>query len=216
MEVKVNIVGDYAQILRKRLLGIGYSKSSVDNLRDEDSIILAYLRACRRLVSNVPRAIFKAKGFVCPPEHIDALAQIERKIRIGENIGPYLSRKPFNKIGYNDALLNDWGIQHLHLGTSVSTNPKHRGLLIEAQKRFCMCTLSKSARTSLRYSHTKKKISRCNHFSKQCTKTGRVSWLHSTIRTLKEIVLLIRRFSNYGERGVIFASLYLMERPICL
>ena len=129
MEVKTNILGDYAQILRKRLIDdVGYPESAVAIIPDDGSLILAYLRVYRRLVSNVPRAIFKAKGFACPPEHVDALAQIERKIRNGESINPYLSRKLIN-IGYNDPLLNDWGIQHLHLGERVSTEGKHRGFI---------------------------------------------------------------------------------------
>lgn len=136
MEVRINVFGDYAQILRKRLTdNIGYSKSSVDSIQDDDGIVLTYFRVLRRLVSNVPRTIFKAEGFVCPPEHVDALAQIERKIRNGESIVPYLSRRVLD-VSYNDALLNDWGIQHLHLGTSMSNKPKHRGLLIEETKEL--------------------------------------------------------------------------------
>lgn len=136
MKVELSIVSDYAQILRKRLTDrIGYPKSSVDRIQDDDSVILAYFRVLRRLVSNVPRAIFKARGFACPPEHVDALAQIESKIRKGDSITPYLSRQVL-EISYNDALLNEWSIQHLHLGTSVSSDPKHRGLLIESTKKL--------------------------------------------------------------------------------
>ena len=136
MEVKLNIFGDYAQIVRKRLIDkIGYPESSVDSVQDDDGMILTYFRVLRRLVSNVPRTIHKAKDFMCPSEYSDALAQIESKIRRGENITPYLSRRVLD-VSYNDPLLNDWGIQHLHLGTSVSTNPKHRGLLIKGTKRL--------------------------------------------------------------------------------
>ena len=136
MEVKINIFSDYAQILRKRLTDrIGYPESSVDSVQDDDGIVLTYFRVLRRLVSNVPRAIFKAEGFVCPPEDVDALAQIERKIRNGECIVRYLSRRVLD-VSYNDALLNEWGIQHLHLGTSMSKKPEHRGLLIEGTKKL--------------------------------------------------------------------------------
>ena len=60
---------------------------------------------------------------------------VEVPIRKGQNITPYLSRRVLD-VSYNDALLNDWGIQHLHLGTSVSTKPEHRGLLIEGTKEL--------------------------------------------------------------------------------
>ena len=136
MDVKINIFGDYAQILRKRLTdNIGYPKSSVDSIQEDDGLVLTYFRVRRRLVSNVPRTIHKAKDFMCPSEYSDALTQIESRIRKGENITPYLSRKVLC-VSYNDALLNEWGIQHLHLGTSVSTKPEHRGLLVESTKKL--------------------------------------------------------------------------------
>ena len=127
--VKLSIISDYAEILRDRLVNqVGYPKSSIDNIQDDDGLILAYFRVCRRLVPNVPRAIFKAEGFVCPPDHVDTLAQIEKKIRNGESISPYLSRRLVD-IGYNDLLLNDWGIQHLHLGKYVYSKGKHKGFI---------------------------------------------------------------------------------------
>ena len=136
MEVKLNIFGDYAQIVRRRLIhDIGYLESSVDSIPDDDRIVLAYFRVLRRLVSSVPRTIHKAKDFMCPSEYSDALAQIESRIRRGDNITPYLSRRVL-EVSYNDALLNEWGIQHLHLGTSMSKKPKHRGLLIEDTKEL--------------------------------------------------------------------------------
>lgn len=136
MEVKLDIFRDYAQIVRERLTdNIGHRKSSVDEIQDDDGVVRAYFRVLRRLVSNVPRTISKANDFVCPPEHTNALSKIESKIQKGENITPYLSRQILN-ISYNDPLLNEWGIQHLHLGKSMSKNPKHRGLLVEGTEQL--------------------------------------------------------------------------------
>ena len=128
MEVQFNIIGDYAQILRERLRIRGYEECLTDSIKDDYSLVLAYFGALRRMVSMVKRTIFKANGFVCPPEYVSALAEIERKIESGENINPYLSRKLPN-LGANDELLNDWGIQHLHLGSSVITKKKNKGFI---------------------------------------------------------------------------------------
>ena len=117
METQLDILGDYVQILRSHLRRLGYSKSSIDSVEDHDSLILAYFRALRRFVSNEPRVIYKAKGFVCPPIFVDALSHIEGKITKGENLSAHLSRK-LPDISYNDPLLNSWGIQHLHLQTT--------------------------------------------------------------------------------------------------
>ena len=117
METQLDILADYVQILRSRLSRLGYCKSSLDSIEDHDGLILAYFRALRRFVSNVPRVIYKAKEFVCPPIYVDALSHIEGKIRKGENVSAYLSRK-LPDISYNDPLLNSWGIQHLHLRTT--------------------------------------------------------------------------------------------------
>ena len=128
MEIQFNIIGDYAQILRERLRIRGYGECSIDSIKDDYSLVLAYFGALRRMVSMVKRTVFKASGFACPPEYVSALAEIERKIESGENINPYLSRKLPN-LGANDELLNDWEIQHLHLGTSLITKRKNKGFI---------------------------------------------------------------------------------------
>ena len=127
MEVQCNIIGDYVQILRRRLGKLGYTECSIDSINDDYNLVLAYFGALRRLVSNVPRTVFKAKGLLCPPKYGSVLAEIERKIKSGENINPYLSRK-LPDLRVNDDLLNDWRIQHLHLGSSViTTEGKNKG-----------------------------------------------------------------------------------------
>ena len=129
VDLKFDIVGDYAQFLRYSIVHeIGYSQAEVDKLTDDESVILAYLRIQRRLVAASPRVIRKARDFACPAQYVDALQEIERKIRAGDNINPHCSRKLVD-VEFNDLLLNDWGIQHLHLGTSVIPDGKNKGFI---------------------------------------------------------------------------------------
>ena len=82
------------------------------------SLVRGYFGVCRRLISLEPRHILKSKNFSCTPEHRNALTEIEQLILYGGNLTPYLSRR-IKKFNYNDLLLNDWGIHHLHLGTEM-------------------------------------------------------------------------------------------------
>ena len=117
--IELDIIGDYALFLRYFLVhGIGFTQAEVDKLSDDESVMLTYFRIQRRLVAPDPRTIHKAHDFSCPPQYADALQEIERKIAIGESINHYLSRK-LARSGFNDLLLNDWGIHHLHLGTKI-------------------------------------------------------------------------------------------------
>ena len=87
-----------------------------------------YWHILERCVGWYPWLSALSNGFVCPPEYVCALSEIERKVERGENINPYLSRKLPN-LSANDELLNDWGIQHLHLGSSLITKKKNRGFI---------------------------------------------------------------------------------------
>ena len=86
------------------------------NFETDRELLLTYFGVNRRLVAPQPRTVLKADSLCCPPEHVAALRQIEKKLRDGESIVPHLSKEIRNP-AYNDALLNDWGIHHLHLGT---------------------------------------------------------------------------------------------------
>lgn len=54
-------------------------------------------------------------------ETIVGLKILIQKLQNSEKITPYLSRK-INDKEYNDMLFNDWGIYHLHLGTSFESD----------------------------------------------------------------------------------------------
>lgn len=49
------------------------------------------------------------------------LAEVERKIVAGSSLYPHLSRS-IRSPTFNDSLLNDWGIHHIHLGAEIGAD----------------------------------------------------------------------------------------------
>jgi hypothetical protein len=121
--VKMSFFDDVAQIAAKRLRAEGYAVSSSDS---SEELLHKYVNALRRRITRRSRAVYIAREFRCPPKHQAAFAEIRRKAEAGEDLVPHQSRKVL-KPDYNDALLNDWDIHHLHLSTKV--DPRRIGLL---------------------------------------------------------------------------------------
>ena len=124
--VKIDIRHDLIEIIRNQLIMIGYDKPSIARIEANSSnkefaLLCAYYKAQRRIVSTIPRVIHKASTFSVPTEHAAALNTIEQRIRNGESIVPYLHRT-IKCLDYDDLLLNDWGIHHLHLGTKTCSD----------------------------------------------------------------------------------------------
>ena len=115
--VEMDLYKDFVAFLRSELTQLGYVGTDEPDDKDLPRI---YFDVCKRLVSPNPRRIHKAKSFSCPDEFRNALVTIERKIKIGESILPHLSTK-IRDLYYNDAMLNDWGIHHLHLGDTLES-----------------------------------------------------------------------------------------------
>ena len=116
--VQIDLRADLIAFFRSELTRIGYVGVSEHGDSDLPRI---YFDVCRRLVTPEPRKVHKAKDFSCPSEFRNTLATIERKIENGDDIHPHLSKK-LRVLTYNDALLNDWGIQHLHLGARIESD----------------------------------------------------------------------------------------------
>lgn len=119
--IDIDLKHDFANFCRDLLVGLGYKVEEVANIVDDGNAIRALLGVRRRLVPPQGRSIAKAKVFVCPPEHAQGLAEIERKIESGEDLAPHLSTRLL-KLHYKDDLLNHWGVHHLHLGTSIEAD----------------------------------------------------------------------------------------------
>ena len=115
MALTIDFVGDATAILLARLVALGYQLPAV---LSEQSVRMRYFNVQHRLIPRRPRSILRAAGFACPPEVQAGLTLLERKVAQGDDLRPHLSRGLLDA-GYSDALLNDWGIYHFHLGTTL-------------------------------------------------------------------------------------------------
>ena len=116
--IDIDLRRDLVGIYRDELIRLGYEVCSLD---DDTELIRAYFGVCRRLVLPKPRRVLKSINFKCPAKHREALSRIERIVHDGGDLTPYLSTK-IKSLDYNDGLLNDWGIHHLHLGERTEPN----------------------------------------------------------------------------------------------
>jgi len=113
----IDLYNDWLDIIKKDLLELGYNISNYDN----DKISILYYSLQKRLISQIPRTINKHNDFVCPAELQAGLTILEDKIKNGDDLKPYQSRK-LKKFDDNDGLLYDWGIYHFHLGTEMNND----------------------------------------------------------------------------------------------
>lgn len=124
MEYKFNFLCNYVQLkmdLITDLNKIAYDDSVKHGykVRLSKNSLAENLNIRKRLVSNRKRTIKITKGFNCPDGYEQALDIIKQRISLGKDIKPFLSKKIKTDFSYNDLLLNDWGIQHLHLSEHI-------------------------------------------------------------------------------------------------
>lgn len=122
MDVIADFEKDHVEIIRQDLK---YWETELIGL-SEDDIVFGYYELMHRMISAEPRRVYFSKEFSCPTEHRNGLNWLVSKLRIGEPTFPHLSRK-INKFKAHDKHLSDWGIQHLHLGTSYLPNGLVKG-----------------------------------------------------------------------------------------
>jgi len=93
----------------------------------EYDLVLDFSNFLKRIPEPVRRTIHKCKDFTCPDIYQEGLDLLEKVIKTGGNLFPYLSRQIIDA-SKNDKMLFILGIVHFHLGTKqIKKNP----LLIE-------------------------------------------------------------------------------------
>lgn len=118
MKPNLYLKSDYKNILINKITRLGYNTSNLNSL---EKASLSYFNLMRKLIPITPRKVLKSKNFNCPNEFIPGLQNIINKLEKGQDLTPHLSRQLIN-LEYNDGLLNDWKIHHLHLGMSVEND----------------------------------------------------------------------------------------------
>lgn len=121
MTLQINFVRDVAAECLTKLSTAGY----VFQPSDDEDAILTYVSIHHRRVRPTPRRVYKASYAV--PSHLQVgEQQLLEKVAAGGDLWPHQSRKII-KVGVEDGMLNDYGIQHFHLGTTP--DPKHPSLI---------------------------------------------------------------------------------------
>jgi hypothetical protein len=112
---------DYAAQFKQMLLRRGVSVTGGET---DDQVMLSYFNRRERDVAAIPRAVHQPPGFSIPPKfqgYENAIAAIRKEIESGVDITPRMSRK-VQRWDYVDGMLTDFGIQHLHLGTTLDAD----------------------------------------------------------------------------------------------
>lgn len=113
--LNINFYNDWLNILRQQLIELGFKPSDKN-----DDISLQFFTLQRKLIKQKPRQVLFSNGFSCPADLDDGLQLIIKNIETGLDLKQHLSTSIAN-LNYQDKLLNDWGIHHLHMGTKLNT-----------------------------------------------------------------------------------------------
>lgn len=114
----IDFESDWVTLLRDALRRAGYAVSDAESA---DMVGMMYFNARRRWIPRRARAVLFSRTFSCPAEHRAGVDLIVSKCQAAEDLNSHQSRSLFDSASYNDGLLNDWGMHHLHLG--LSTEP---------------------------------------------------------------------------------------------
>lgn len=106
---------DWVERLRLALNDMGVKLQS--GLTAEE-ISYAFWNAGHRRIHPAPRKVLQAREFICPSDRQTGLDLLAAKFERGEDVNAHVSNTRLNTASkfFHDKLLNDWGIQHFHLG----------------------------------------------------------------------------------------------------
>ena len=113
LDVTNTLFADFVDLCHHELVNARYT---IDPSESSDAIALNYFRVQHRRIQAKPRRVRVAKDFVCPPYSQSAFDTLRLKAETGDDLGLH-QHKDFGKADFDDSLLNDWGIHHLHLST---------------------------------------------------------------------------------------------------
>lgn len=114
MTLEIDLFQDWKDILKGDLESYGYNLSNTD---DKDIPIL-YYNVKNRHIEEKPRTVKISKEFRCPRELEKGWRFLKRHVESGYHLNAHLSKK-VKKLNRKDALLDNWGVYHFHLGEKM-------------------------------------------------------------------------------------------------
>ena len=131
MPAVANFVGDWVELMKGALEKSG---TRTQSLQTDQEISLAFWNMVHRRIQTRARRVHVAREFACPDAHISAVQAIKKKLELGEDVNRHRSSAALNpkQKAFNDRLLNDWGVQHLHLGPE---NPEEK---LSGRTDYCL------------------------------------------------------------------------------
>lgn len=80
-----------------------------------DNEVYFYFANQRRRIEARPRRVIEAKELLCSPQLVVGYAELKSELERGIDVTGRLSRTT-KDVTYEDMMLNDWGVAHLHVG----------------------------------------------------------------------------------------------------
>lgn len=122
----VNFFADYAAVAARQLANWGHTPSAGASSRE---LVTLFINLGRRRIEPQPRRVVEADDLVVPPQVQTGYDLMKRTAESGGDLNLHLSKSVMNDADYDDAMLNDWGMHHLHLGSSIATSGPSGGLI---------------------------------------------------------------------------------------
>jgi hypothetical protein len=113
-DVTADFLADWHEMQKAKLSRMGYPTKPGET---RETISFAYYNLERRMILSNRRTVHQSRELSCPLEHRAGLNEVLKKAAKGSDLRPHQSTK-LVRADYDDALLNDWRVQHLHLGTA--------------------------------------------------------------------------------------------------
>ncbi len=124
LKIEIDFKSDLRRIINSQLKSLNVEKEFIEK-NNLEILLIQYHNQKLRRISESKRNVYFSKGFQYPKEHIDEFRSIvnaiKQKFETGEDVNPHLSQRIMN-VDYNDDLLHEWGIHHLHLNTEMKSN----------------------------------------------------------------------------------------------
>ncbi len=130
IRTQVNLKRDFMEFISKQMMKWGFP--AVKDEQEYWSAIYEFYNLQLRMIDLRKREVLVASDFLCPSKYEDVVENIIENLEKGTSVFPYLSKNILES-NYNDPLLNDWGVYHLHLGKKKD---KHNPRFIERTKEL--------------------------------------------------------------------------------